>query len=162
MDCFIFGGPKNSSYFHEVKGKASPGHDERGCLIKRCTVTREVGNSSQRKGLGNNRKTGLCSTVGNTRRPGIYRHCSVHCEFPFPSSTRYPGIITEKTNSDPFSRAGVLPGDESKGELWNSGHPLHSDPADLSQAVQQERGIGPSSLQSLAENLERQESVPQT
>ena len=56
MDFFIFGGPKNAGYFHEVKGKASPGHDERGCLIKRCTATHKVGNGSQRKELGKSRK----------------------------------------------------------------------------------------------------------
>lgn len=50
-----------------------------------------------------------------------------------------------------------MPGDESKGGLWNLEHPLYvPDPAELSQGGQQEQGLDPSSLQRLAANLERQ------
>lgn len=89
MNCFISGGPKNSSYFHEVKGKASPGHNESDCLIKRCTATRKVGNGSQRNELGNNKKKQGCVAQLEMHEDQEFIDAALYiCGFLFPSSTQ--------------------------------------------------------------------------
>lgn len=65
-----------------------------------------MGNGSQRSELGNN-KTRDCVAQLETHREQEFIDTVLYvCGLIFPSSTRYPGIVTEKINAGVFPELG--------------------------------------------------------